>query len=79
MNWSDVLTFLVVVFALMLVCGLLARVLGRRFCRPRAWAGRDPGSRGFGCCCGRPDPRDDRGSESAPSRDKDQFTSGLRR
>lgn len=63
MNWSDVVTFLVVVLALMLVCGLMSRVLGRRICRPRAWAGRRPARRGYGCCAGRADDRDDQRTE----------------
>jgi len=74
MNWSDVLTFLAVVLALMLLCGLMSRFLGRRFCRPRAWAGRNPTPRGFGCCCGRPDHADDRGAESAPRRANERMT-----
>jgi hypothetical protein len=63
MEWSPVMTTLIVVFALILVCGLLIRVLCRRFCRPRAWTGDHPSSPGFGCC-GRSDRFDERGFES---------------
>lgn len=78
MNWTEVFTILAIVFFLMCLCGFVACLLGRRFCRPGAWPGRGPSARGFGGCCGWPDTRDDRHPMSDRSRPRKGAGAGPR-